>query len=271
MSIPRAFTLTGILTIAIATLLWNDARTEDASAAPPPAPHAVVLAELFTSEGCSSCPPADALLSRLVTEQPVRGVTVLGLGEHVDYWNDLGWVDPFSSAAFSQRQSDYAARVFKGGPYTPQMVIDGSREEVGSDAAGVTSKIAQAAAVQKAVINLMAPPPETESLQIQINVDASQADLRQPADLVIALTEDNLTTNVRRGENSGRQLHHSAVVRLLHPAGTVPAGSQQWSGTAAIRLQPEWKRADLKLIAFLQEQQSRRIVGADWTGLVPSN
>jgi hypothetical protein len=111
---------------------------------------AVVVAELFTSEGCSSCPPADEILSRLVQQQPITDVTVLGLSENVDYWNRLGWVDPFSSPLFSQRQSQYAARIFRSNDvYTPQMIIDGTLEEVGSDSGGVYRKIAQAPKVPK--------------------------------------------------------------------------------------------------------------------------
>lgn len=103
------------------------------SAAPAPAQDAIVLAELFTSEGRSSCPPADQVLTKLVQQQPIKGVTVIGMSENVDYWNSLGWVDPFSSPLFSSRQSEYAERAFHGpGVYTPQIVIDGSIQEVGT-------------------------------------------------------------------------------------------------------------------------------------------
>jgi hypothetical protein len=110
----------------------------------------IVVAELFTSEGCSSCPRADEVLSQLVLRQPVRGVEVLGLGEHVDYWDRLGWRDRFSSALFSDRQSSYDARVFHTSQvYTPQIVVDGRLERVGSDVAAVQRAIAQAGGLQK--------------------------------------------------------------------------------------------------------------------------
>src|SRR5437899_3897798 len=114
------------------TALGNSVRLE---AVPGSAPRSMVVVELFTWEACSSCPPADDVLSQLAHRQPVPGVQVLALGEHVDYWDRLGWRDPFSSPAFSARQSNYDARVFHAHQvYTPQLVIDGRLERVGRDA-----------------------------------------------------------------------------------------------------------------------------------------
>jgi hypothetical protein len=261
-------------TLGIAVVLgalWTSGRAKSASALPAPLPGAVVLAELFTSEGCSSCPPADELLSRLTRQQPLSGVTVLGMSEHVDYWNDLGWADPFSSADYSRRQSAYLGRIPNSAEntiYTPQMVIDGAAEAVGSDASDVSRKIAQAAARQKAAIRLTTLPSQTGSLQLQINVEIPpEIAATEPADILIAVTEDNLSSAVRRGENSGRHLEHTAVVRHLQNVAMLKAQEREWSGTASITVAPEWKPADLKAIAFLQEQRSRHILGASWTPL----
>src|SRR5258705_5412733 len=123
---------------AVGILLGGTTAFGDRSrltAAPGTGPRNVVVVKLFTSEGCSSCPSADDLLSQLAHRQPVPGVEVLALGEHVDYWDRLGWRDPLSSPAFSARQSNYDARVFHAHQLdTPQLVIDGRLERGGSDA-----------------------------------------------------------------------------------------------------------------------------------------
>jgi len=128
-------------------------------AAPALSKGALVVAELFTSEGCSSCPPADDLLSTLIHKQPIPGVTVIGMSEHVEYWNDDGWVDPFSSSIYGHRQNDYRLHAFSGGGlYTPQMVVDGHLERVGNDVSGVYRALLQAAQAPKAAVNVAVAP-----------------------------------------------------------------------------------------------------------------
>jgi hypothetical protein len=267
-AILLAFSLTGILAILTPGSFRLDGVRKPSSVVPVAAHKAIVVAELFTSEGCSSCPPADEILSRLVQQQPMANVTVLGLSENVDYWNRLGWVDPFSSPAFSQRQSEYAAHVFRNsGVYTPQIVIDGSLEEVGSDAEGVYRKIAQAAKLPKADMNLAATlGSEATSLQIQVEVEVPpEVIVRGPANVILAITENNLTSNVHRGENNGRLLRHNAMVRSLETVGDIAASTRVWSKTTSVSVLREWKPENLKVIGFLQQQQSRRIIGAGWS------
>lgn len=236
---------------------------------PPTDANAVVVAELFTSEGCSSCPPADALLSTLVQEG-MGGVTVLGLGEHVDYWNGLGWRDPFSSATLTSRQSQYQARVFRDSSiYTPQLVIDGVLEEIGSDVSAVERAIAKAAQAPKAAVDVTAAAADPAgNLRIQIDVNVPPAvTLHEPADVMLAVTEDRLASDVERGENRGRRLTHSAVVRVLTPVDTLSPDTRRWSTMTSAVVQTDWKSEHLKVIAFVQEQTTRRIVGAGFSNV----
>src|SRR6266849_8847091 len=146
---------------------WTFHRDVRSAANQPSTTKSMVVAELFTSEGCSSCPPADAVLSQLAHRQPVAGVEVLALGEHVDYWDRLGWRDPFSSAAFSARQSNYDARVFHANQvYTPQLVIDGWLERVGSNARAVQGAIERSAMSPKAAVSVTAQRGDEHDLRV---------------------------------------------------------------------------------------------------------
>src|SRR5207244_1098357 len=168
-----------------------------------------ILVELFTSEGCSSCPPADAVLARLHQKQPVPGVQLLVLSEHVDYWNNLGWKDPFSDAIFTERQSLYGSRI-----YTPQVVVDGRIDVLGSDEEGI-SRAARGAASE--------PHGTLRSVRSVHNVQISVARLppHGPAQVIVAAVEDGLVSKVAKGENEGRTLAHTAVVRSLKGVGSI--------------------------------------------------
>jgi hypothetical protein len=222
------------LVLLCALLLLSPKKT---SAGPPA--HKAVLVELFTSEGCSSCPPADALLGRLRQEFAGRGFEVIPLGFHVDYWNSLGWKDRFSAAEFSRRQEQYARALRVDGPYTPQMVVDGETEFVGSESARASAAIAEAAnRSQRAQIEL------SLSALDKLTVKASSAE--NGAQVMLAITEDNLSTKVGAGENNGRELHHAAVVRELHPLGKIQNGS--FATSVPLAMAKEWKPADLRAV-----------------------
>src|SRR6266850_1965174 len=233
-------------------------------------PRNIVVVELFTSEGCSSCPPADDVLTQLAHRQPVPGVEVLVLGEHVDYWDRLGWRDPFSTAAFSARQSNYDARVFHANQiYTPQLVIDGWLERVGSNARAVQRAIEQAATSAKAAVSVTALRGDEHDLRVEMRVNMPPSSIDDTLDAVVAVTEDNLSTEVRRGENGGRTLRHNGVVRSLTTIGTWTSQEQLSSMKASVPWDRVWKPADVRVIAFLQERQSRHIVGAGSASLDP--
>lgn len=211
-----------------------------------------VVVELFTSEGCSSCPPADELLPRLRQGPNANGAEVIPLGFHVDYWDSSSWRDRFSSAAYSSRQEDYARRFRIEGPYTPQMVVNGEREFVGSNAGQAGEAITEAGAEAAAATASVSFTGQDNAL-VQITSSRS-------ADVLLAITEDNLMTKVEGGENGGHTLHHSAVVRELRRLGEVKNGG--FSATVPLTIKPEWKRDDLRVVVFVQDGSSGNILGA---------
>ena len=237
----------------------TDAQSAGLPGAAPVLP--TVLVELFTSEGCSSCPPADKVLAGLDQNQPVNGAEIIALSEHVDYWNLLGWRDPVSSAHFSQRQSEYARAFGIEDIYTPQMVVDGRAQFVGSKLAPVLDEIAKSARSPKANVMIAIKTSVAKSTTFTVRVEGVP-DLRRgdKADVMLALAESGLLSKVSRGENSGRDLTHSAVTRKLIKIGAID--DRSFSAEPTVQLNSEWKRKDLKAVAFVQERTSRRVLGA---------
>ncbi len=228
-----------------------------------------VIVELFTSEGCSSCPPADQLLSRLDKEQSIPGANIIALSQHVDYWNQLGWRDPYSSAQFSARQSSYAEAFGRDGVYTPQMVVDGRLEFVGSNATKAREAITEAASSPKAKVQIgLAPNTETrESGTVQFTVrveDIPAITAGDMAEVLLAITESDLSSSVARGENAGRNLRHTAVVRQLATIGSISKTKDDASFTAApvVNILNKWRRDKLRAVVIVQERVSRHVLGA---------
>jgi len=223
-----------------------------------------VVVELFTSEGCSSCPPADSLLEQLVKAQPVAGARVIGLGLHVDYWDQLGWRDRFSSAASTDRQRVYGEAFRVEAIYTPQMVVDGRAELVCSNARAASAAIARAAALPHGRLSLTLEAPAADSLAANVSAVGVPAPGKGDRDeAVVAVIEDGLRSDVRGGENRGRALSHAAVVRSLVVAGDLALrdGAAQIV-VPKIALGRDWDRARLSVVAMVQERRSRRIVAA---------
>ena len=200
-----------------------------------------VLIELFTSEGCSSCPPADELLRKIRTQQPVDGVQLITLSEHVDYWDYIGWKDPNSSAKLTARQNEYANRFRARGSYTPQMVVDGESEFVGSDTRSLARAVELAAKRAKIPIRL-----SLDGRKLSIAAGEAPAG----AELILAVAQNNVASSVTRGENKGRQLIHDSVVREWRPLGNAV--------TALEVALPEGDTA----VVFLQDRRSRLVLGA---------
>jgi hypothetical protein len=259
---PRPATIAVIVILAVFVVLLRSAANSVAFPAAPDLPRVPVLVELFTSEGCSSCPPADALLAQLDRAQPVTGAEVIALEEHVDYWNSLGWKDPFSSREFTARQEGYALR-FGSTPYTPQMVVDGQTEFVGSDQRRAEEAIASAARAPKVEVSLQlfSGPGSHEETTATVRVAALPADAREGGEVRWAVLEDGLSSRVTAGENEGRHLQHRAVVRQLRSLGRCEAG-RPFQAAAEIAMAPGWRRGNLRVVVFVEGLPTRRILGA---------
>jgi hypothetical protein len=179
---------------------------------------------------------------------------VFVLGEHVDYFNHLGWTDRFSSSVFTERQNGYAKTFHLPSPYTPQMVIDGHFEALGSDPASVQRQIGLAAhTAKKASVAL----DWTAQNALHVNVAGAPG---EPNAVLLAITEDGLTTSVAQGENNGRVLRHSGVVRELRQLGSTSGGV--FAGTASILPAETWKTSNLRIVVFVQRPKTREIIGA---------
>lgn len=219
-----------------------------AACAAQPAP---VLVELFTSEGCSDCPPADRLLEQLDQAQPVPGAAIIVLSEHVDYWDRLGWKDPFSAHFFSERQEEYARRFRLDTVYTPQMVVDGETEFVGSNGRQALAAIGAAAKAKKAAVRISRLSGNT----VRVEVDALPD---RTSDVYLAVVENTGASQVLRGENRGRNLHHVAIVRRIVPLGKCKAQTPFFRELTA----NEAGNGAFRLVAFVQDGGNGAVRGA---------
>lgn len=219
-----------------------------------------VVVELFTSEGCSSCPPADRALRFLAEQQPVANAQVIPLAFHVDYWNYLGWRDKFSSPEYSLRQEHYVSRFGLRSSYTPEMVVDGAAEFVGSDTGRATKAIADAALRQKAEVSTV-----VEGNIIHVNV--SKLGDHDRATVFLAVTEDGITSDVKSGENGGQTFIHSAVVRSLTALGVIEKDAAFLDIDSQLPVIAEADRSNTRYVVFVQDNKSRRILAAGIAGV----
>jgi hypothetical protein len=238
-----------ILALAPQPLRGSDVRTP-------------VLVELFTSEGCSSCPPADRFLQKL-DEQPIQGAEMIVLSEHVDYWNHIGWKDPFSAGFYSERQSAYAKRFGLDSVYTPQMVVDGTSEFVGSNSALADKAFRKALGVPKLPVYLSSISAEaSNTLRAHLETGALDASLgSRGADVYVAVALNRAESQVSAGENSGHRLAHVSVVKSLTKIGALKQG-QGLTQDVRLKLEPGSDSRSLRLIAFVQEPRQGRVLGA---------
>jgi hypothetical protein len=231
-----------------------------------------VVVELFTSEGCSSCPPADALLAELDSRQPLRSADIIAIEEHVDYWDQDGWLDPFSSGAWTIRQKEYSDVLRTGGSYTPEMVVDGNTGFVGSRGTVAVQEIEKAAMGRKAKVEIAEVSP-AGSKTAEFKVDVGElfgTNPKDKAEVLLAITESGLHSAVKAGENAGQELHHSPVLREMKVIGVAGKNGQEtFTAQPSVKLDSHWKVEDLRAVAFVQERKSRRILGAAEIRLTP--
>jgi hypothetical protein len=254
-----------VLLIATGILISSRVRA-DASGIRTP-----VLVELFTSEGCSSCPPADRLLERY-DRQPTAGAELIVLSEHVDYWNHIGWKDPYSTHFFSERQSGYARRFGLGSVYTPQLVVDGNAQFVGSDSGKATRAFTEAISRPKVSVGLSHVNVDASRvLQAHIEVGRLEPSFGSAeAEVYIAIALNRAQSQVSAGENAGRRLSHTAVVKNLTRIGVLKRG-QAMAKDVELRLEPGSDPNNLRLIAFVQEPGQGLVLGATLLQVMPQN
>jgi hypothetical protein len=213
-----------------------------------------VLLELFTSEGCPTCPPADANLAFLEKEQPFVQAEIVTLALHVDYWNSLSWKDQYSSPMFSRRQQIYSMALKINSNYTPQMIVDGQTQFIGNNMAKAHKAITEAAKIQKATIEIAAA---ADKYKIKI----SDIPTHGNATIFLAITEDNLASSVKNGESSSKKPEHISVVRELKSLGFLTAEQKNLELETVLQIQSVWKKENLKLVVFVQDNASRKILG----------
>lgn len=242
-----------LLVIAIAGIFTIAAQTV-------PNTKPAVLVELFTSEGCSSCPPADTLLAKLDQLKTFDGVPIVVLSEHVDYWNHDGWKDPFSSESWTERQNNYNQRFHLDSVFTPQMVIDGTQQVVGSKSADVAHAIDTAAGSPgKLQIQITDASWTEDILHATVSVPEISPQAAKGAALYAVLADDEDTSNVARGENSGHTLKHVSVVRVMLK---VSALHGPYSGSVQIKLPHGVAHNKMRLIIFAQKGDNGQVFGA---------
>lgn len=221
-----------------------------------------ILVELFTSEGCSSCPPADVFVEKLDTLQPVAGAQLIVLSEHVDYWDHDGWKDPNSSHALTERQSAYVRMLGLDTPYTPQIIIDGSREVRIGDPQAIEKVFQQAVASPKVPVQISGvtvDPGNPDLLHAHVNADAATA--KHNADVFVVIALDHVESQVLRGENGGRHLTHIAVVQQITKIGKLNKGSS-FTEDVQLRVKTAIPLDNLRLVAFAQESGPGKLLGA---------
>ena len=233
---------------------------------------APVLVELFTSEGCSSCPPADALLQTLDRTQPLEGAQLIVLSEHVTYWNHDGWVDRYSSDQLTDRQTGYVKHFGVDGDYTPQMVVDGESEFVGSNAAKTRQALEKARSEPKLAVRVPSvsiASPDTMKARVEVDALPESSKVSQ-AEVYIVIALRRAESQVAHGENGGRHLSHVNVVQKLTKIGNVEKG-KSFADDIQLKLAAGDEPSNIRVIAFVQQPGPGKILGSTMVDAVSAH
>ncbi|MGA9355329.1 MAG: DUF1223 domain-containing protein [Terriglobales bacterium] len=223
---------------------------------------APVLVELFTSEGCSSCPPADAMLAKLDSMQPVPGAQIIVMEEHVDYWNHDGWTDKYSSSAITDRQTEYKSRFKLNDVYTPEMVVDGDAQFNGSDPKAAVHAIEAARSKPKVEVKISGFSLDGKAAHLHIDAAALPASLGvRKADVYVAVALDHAESQVSKGENKGRDLKHVAVALSVTKVGTADDRAG-FNRDVVVKLPSALDAGNLRVIAFVQKGDAGEVLGS---------
>jgi hypothetical protein len=252
----RIVKLTSILMMLACISTYGQAVNAPETSAVP------VLVELFTSEGCSSCPPADELLQQLDASQPTPGVQLIVLSEHVDYWNHDGWKDPYSSSSLTERQTGYVRSLGLNTAYTPEMIVDGASELKASGIQQLIQAFQKAASAPKIPMRISSLSVEAGSPQLlRAHVEVDGASLKHNAEIYVVLALDHAESQVLRGENTGRHLAHVAVAEEFTRIGKLEK-QKPFSKDVQIKLKPGTEPTNIRVIAFVQESGPGKVLGA---------
>jgi hypothetical protein len=240
---------------------WSLQTENQATTTASPSIHPV-LVELFTSEGCSSCPPADALLQKMDASQPVAGAELIVLSEHVDYWDHDGWKDPYSSPLLTARQSDYVRALGLKTAYTPQIIVDGTHEVRANDPQQVDKVFQEASASPKVSVRIDEVSVDAANPSVlRARIEADGNSDKHNADVYVAVALDRVESQVLHGENGGRHLTHVAVVLQLTKIGKLSKG-KSFGETVQLKLKPGTDPKNVRIVAFVQESGPGRLLGA---------
>jgi hypothetical protein len=221
-----------------------------------------VLIELFTSEGCSSCPPADVLLKRLDASQPITGAQLIVLSEHVTYWDHDGWKDPNSSEALTERQNSYERVLGESTAFTPQLIVDGTQQMRAGNPQQVEETLRKAASIPKVLVRIgdvTVDATNPNVLRAHIEADASSE--KHNADVYAAVALDRVESQVLRGENGGKHLVHVAVVQGLTRVGKLSKG-KPFAQDVQLKLKPGTDPKNIRIVALVQESGQGKVLGA---------